>query len=400
MAAVVEGHTEDVQVVELAKYVVSKKKQKDSSFPTTLYEECQRDAAAWRAEKAADTRSKHIKTAVGRLMEHSDIFLESNVDREVEGCINILFTLCVKLDPSLATTLRDKVASSTERALLRLRMLNNFFNYYPHTSIERFHTVIIICDLAKKSNRVDIIAPKMEQIENLLSTSGWDLTQKRRFYQVTIDLLKTQHKSECESFVMKYLQTFQGCPPDQLELAATETTALVVSKISSPSVFEMDDIMHLDVVKHLASSTNPAQSGLLGLLKVFVSGSYSDFVSLADGIKPVFDTHGISRQVCEEKMRLLQLAQLASSRPTLSLRDVAQGIAVPDSEVENWLLRGVGAHVITCKINQANNTVALQTLITRSFGPEDWNNLSKDLKMWRNSLAGLLQVVKTASQQS
>lgn len=77
--------------------------------------------------------------------------------------------------------------------------------------------------------------------------------------------------------------------------------------------------------------------------------------------------------MCEEKLRLLELAVLGSAiktdvpykfLPASSIsyitRQIADTLCVKDEEVESWVIRGVSAKVIQAKLDQVSQTARIK----------------------------------------
>ena len=57
-------------------------------------------------------------------------------------------------------------------------------------------------------------------------------------------------------------------------------------------------------------------------------------------------------------------------------------------------MEAIGANLMTAKMDQVNQNVAVSVCIERDFGLQQWKRLHSSLGEWRESIRGLLQVIQ------
>jgi hypothetical protein len=61
---------------------------------------------------------------------------------------------------------------------------------------------------------------------------------------------------------------------------------------------------------------------------------------------------------------------------------VQEALRIEESEVEAWVVHGIGKKLLDARINQLSRTVAVTRTTHRSFGPGQWQELGAQLSQW------------------
>ena len=75
---------------------------------------------------------------------------------------------------------------------------------------------------------------------------------------------------------------------------------------------------------------------------------------------------------------------------------LAKALQVELPEVETWVLRAIGSGLITAKMDQVQQVVAISNCAERDFGQKQWERLHGSLTEWRDSIRSLLQVLQNS----
>ena len=57
-------------------------------------------------------------------------------------------------------------------------------------------------------------------------------------------------------------------------------------------------------------------------------------------------------------------------------------LGIEESEVEAWVVHGIGKKLLDARINQLSRSVAVTRTTHCSFGPAQWQELSAQLSQW------------------
>jgi len=101
--------------------------------------------------------------------------------------------------------------------------------------------------------------------------------------------------------------------------------------------------------------------------------------------------HDLPVEACGDKMRLLTLVSLAHASKELSYTSVAEALRVDLAEVEDWVMNAIGNGLITAKMDQVHEVIAVSMCAERDFGHKQWERLHTSLVEWRDSIKQLLE---------
>ena len=168
--------------------------------------------------------------------------------------------------------------------------------------------------------------------------------------------------------------------------------------LSHPSHFDFQDLTALDPVQALRQSN---ESALFELLEIFTADSldeYEEFVSSHSGW---LESQSLDAEVLQRKIRLLTLASLsaATSSRSLPYSQIARSLRVPAEEVELWVIDGIRVGLVEGKLSQLNQTFLIHRATYRVFGEKQWSEVQGRLMVWRNSLVGVLEVVRSEREK-
>ena len=90
-------------------------------------------------------------------------------------------------------------------------------------------------------------------------------------------------------------------------------------------------------------------------------------------------------------MRVMALAGLAASSEgtRLAYSQVEAALQVGEAEVEGWIVKAIGAGVLEGRMDQMQQVLHVQRATKRTFGAQDWEEVSARLGGFRKSLASI-----------
>ncbi len=170
-----------------------------------------------------------------------------------------------------------------------------------------------------------------------------------------------------------------------------------------PTHFDFQDLTSLDSIQALRQS-EPTFFELLEIFNSELLDDYNDFKDEHDGW---IEEQGLNDAVLYRKMQLLTLASLAASTPSRSLpySQIAKHLKIAPEDVEMWVIDVIRAGLVEGKLSQKNPDPARNQmfLIHRStyrvFGENQWREVASRLDTWRESLMGVLEVVRREREQ-
>lgn len=141
---------------------------------------------------------------------------------------------------------------------------------------------------------------------------------------------------------------------------------------------------------------------LYQLFDVFAGGQLEDYVDFNDENDTWAEDNGINTDAAYRKIRLLTLTSLAASCSDRSLpyNMISRRLHVPEEEVELWVIDVIRAGLVEGKLSQLNQTFLIHRANVRNFGQQEWEQVAVRLDTWKETLRGILEVVKAGREQA
>jgi translation initiation factor 3 subunit M len=386
MATFVETLTEEEEVLTLVQYVSNLKKKKDpeGDSATQYSNECTR--------LVQESRTRDV---ILKLISDTDAIFSDQNDKEIEACLSVLSSLIKKLEPEVADAvgqkLREAVAANTsDRPLLRLKILTNIYHAFDANSLSRYETFVTLAKYAHESNNAELMIPKFKQVDKWLSDWGANTEQSRKLFTLIRQILKDNHRSaQAHKYAVKMLQTFKGDDASSPEAKGLAVEA-VLEAITYEELFQCDHLLALTSVQALEKDEKYAS--LYKLLQIFAQDKLDTFQAFVREHPGYLESLGINEEQSTHKMRLLSLASLGSEHE-IPYSLIASTLQIPTEEVESWVITAVSAKLLEVKMNQLKQTVSVGFCVQRVFTQTQWATLSTQLRKWQTSVKQLLGTV-------
>jgi translation initiation factor 3 subunit M len=284
---------------------------------------------------------------------------------------------------AVALDIAQTLAASTDCAPARLRILSALY----FASECKFQVFVALARYATKVN----LGASLE-LEGALELAGKDAGKTREMQLVLAQAWAHTDPAKSQRCLLSYLEM---CSPADAEAVPFAKEA-ALNAIRDPLAAVNAQILRLGPVQALQKS----EPAVFALLSAVCSGSIKTFEQFASANPKCFDSAGLNRVAVEEKMRLLALATLASSKQgeVVTYAQVAAALAVDGAQVEAWVVRATGAGVIDCKMDQEKQTIVVNSVALRAFEDSQWSSVAAQLKKWRMSVRGVLQAVQAARE--
>lgn len=200
---------------------------------------------------------------------------------------------------------------------------------------------------------------------------------------------------ESYQYVLRAIRTFAS---DEVSTKEAQTLSLraLKSALLSPTHFDFHDLTSLPSIQALSDS-HPKYFELLEVVSEKELEDYSDF---RDEYEDFIEEAGLDNSKLHRKMRLLTLASLAASTATreLEYKRIGQALQVPSEDVEMWVIDVIRAGLVEGKLSQQKQTFLVHRTTYRVFGEKQWREIATRLDSWKESLRGVLEVVRRERQ--
>ncbi|CAG8719918.1 15539_t:CDS:2, partial [Acaulospora morrowiae] len=372
----------EVQALEYASYISKLKGEPEEDGPFV--------------KKTTDLlNEKNLEQIYQNFAETTSILLDAP-EKEFEAIYNLLIAILKSSSPQTHPTLINSsikilVNDDRDKAIQKLKVLQNLYNTLEYTSPLRYDVFIAILNIATKNDEIDTVLPQLSRLETWVKE--WSITkeQVRELYLTVSDKLKEVGEvKRSHDFLLKYLATYTSS--EDLSVIRPFACRAITEAIQLPEILNFEDLLKLDTIQ--------AQKGeeLFELLKVFLSGNLKEYKVFVEGKPGVIEKLGLSNEDNIRKIRLLTLASLASEHVSreITYQMIATSLEIEEDEVEMWTIDVIRANLIEAKVNQVRKTILVNRSTYRTFTMEQWQQLSDKLEGWRQSLTDILQVIANA----
>lgn len=136
------------------------------------------------------------------------------------------------------------------------------------------------------------------------------------------------------------------------------------------------------------------------LLEVVAEKELEDYNDFRDEHDGFIESEGLDNSKLHRKMRLLTLASLAASTPSreLEYKRISKALQVPSEDVEMWVIDVIRAGLVEGKLSQQKQMFLVHKTTYRVFGEKQWREVATRLDTWKESMRGVLEVVKRERQ--
>jgi len=340
------------------------------------------------------------------IMQYSEAVFASESDANVQGFYVLAFSFLdqIKEPTQVSATvklLKDSITGGSGKAALRLNILADLYNVLADGSQDKFEAFLAVINFAASTQQVDVLLPFLGNADAYAAKHSLTPAQLRELLQTIAAALDgAGHVDVAQQYRIQFLGTFQGEPADVLAQAKDAAVTAALGYFKAPVVSQKSNLPTLDAVTALKSDSETSR--VYELLHVFAAGrveDYAAFVGAGDN-KAWMTSLGVDPVESEATVRLLTLSSLASASHTLAYADVAEALQVPVTDVESWVVRGVGRGLLDAKCSQETQTITISRSTTREFGPAQWQALQTKLNTWRSNIDGVLQRLRSARVES
>ncbi|KAI9842867.1 MAG: hypothetical protein M1838_002957, partial [Thelocarpon superellum] len=382
----IEGPFEEL-AEELAQYIDNVKPSNSETEPSV-----QSEVSRLLEQNQKDEALKRLVTA--------SAVLNAAPEKEFIAAYNLLVHL-IRQSPNLnmflpkvCANLSNPVTSSSANGPgMALAILTTIFNIMQADNDTRYHVFLAILSVVKRSGMYESLRPQLKNMNRWISEWESDEEEQRKLFLEIADVAEDAGEEEDSYlYLLRALRTFDS---NECSSSACQTLAQRALKaaLSNPSQFDFQDLTSLDAIQTLRK-TSPIYFELLEIFNAKQLDDYEDFLS--EHSTDVLSSAALDPSILHRKMRLLTLASLASSTPSRSLpyASIASALQIPTADVEMWVIDVIRAGLVEGKLSQQSQTLLIHRSTSRVFGERQWREVASRLDTWRESLRGVLTVIR------
>ena len=349
--------------------------------------------------------AKDFKTLSGKLREGLKRKFANANAADVQNAYAVLLELLVQwqLLASEAQGLADELAANTEElperriaVLLSLYALAQQDGAPPELRFTMLLRLITFC--TKTSQLSKVLGNEADRVERVDRwVQDWQLTvsQQKELWGVVFDA-HSANSHVMYDCALKYFALHDGVDLKAETVLRERLIQGVLLTIRSPDLFRCGELSQLQVVQQLANE--PELRNLHKMLQIMAHETYAEYLAFSEEqlVRTFMSKHGIAEEDCARKMRLLTLVSLGHDTKELSYAVIADALKIERTEVETWVMLALASGLITAKMDQVREVVAVSMCAERDFGKSQWEQLHGSLVDWRDSIRNLLTIMQDA----
>ncbi|KAK3111259.1 hypothetical protein LTR53_013666 [Teratosphaeriaceae sp. CCFEE 6253] len=344
------------------------------------------------------------KDAVLKKLVTASPALNNAPERELQAAYNLLIHLIGQASepetylPPVCRNLVKPIPSAPQNGTgIALGILGTLFNTLPPEDDTRFHVLLPILELLKRTGNYEHLRPQLTHLDAWLRDWEMEPSEERALFRALSEAASTGGEPE-ESYLylLKAVRTLQDDPSSQqareLSLSALKTA------LNSAAHFDFQDLTSLDSIQALRKSDETWSE----LLELFVKESYEDLEDFKDGNDSFLPDNGLNEDVLDKKMRLLTLTTLAAQATdtrTIPYAHIARALRIPAAETEMWVIDCIRSGLVEGKLSQQRQEFLVHRATQRTFGEKQWREIASRLETWKASLRGVLGVIRSQREE-
>ncbi|KAK3718862.1 hypothetical protein LTR37_004778 [Vermiconidia calcicola] len=344
------------------------------------------------------------KDAVLKKLVTASSVLNNAPERELQAAYNLLIHLISQASeperylPPVCKFLTQPITSSPHNSTgIALGVLGTLFNTIQPEDDTRFHVLLAIVEVIKKSGNYETLRPQLRTLDSWVQQWELDAEDQRQLYLAVSNAASTAKESEDSyAYLLRALRTLQddssSTEARDLSLKALKTA------VQNEKHFDFQDLTALDSIQSLRKSDQIWSE----LLELFSSESYEDLQDFKEANTTFLSGNGLNEEILDRKMRLLTLASLsaqASQTRTLPYSTIAKALNIPSEDVEIWVIDTIRSGLVEGKLSQQNQEFLIHRSTYRVFGENQWREVASRLETWKSSLVNVLAVIRSQKEE-
>ncbi|KAI9759428.1 MAG: hypothetical protein M4579_002342 [Chaenotheca gracillima] len=362
-------------------------------------------------KKGQGDESSNVQAEIAPLLEQSQkdevlkklvtssVALNAAPEKEFTASYNLLIHLIRQSDnvemflPKVCQNLSKPITSAGANGPgMALSTLTTIFNIMQPDDETRYNVFLEILRVVRNYGLWELIKPQLKNLDRWIIEWESDEEDQRKLFLEIASVARDVGEDEAGyQYVVRALRTFSPSESSTPQAQALALRALNVA-LSQPNHFDFYDLTSTDSIQALRKSSPIA----FELLEIFNAKQLDDYDDFTSEHNDFLESQELDDAVLRRKMRLLTLASLAASTPSRSLpyASIARALQVPGDDVEMWVIDVIRAGLVEGRLSQLEKTFLVHRSTYRVFGEKQWREVATRLDTWKESLKGVLAVVK------
>ncbi|XP_062513162.1 eukaryotic translation initiation factor 3 subunit M-like [Corticium candelabrum] len=313
-------------------------------------------------------------------------------DEDAESVLNCVlsFSFMLKQDEFLSVlrSLTRELSSNitTENRHSRFQLLNILYAAMDEKCPVRLDVWIALLRLSVDLNSTLTVPVSLKKLNGWLTVWKTEKTKAREAYHVLHKTLRHYKKKEASDVQVDLLRTYSA---DELPTASADAHQCIIDAVADPEALLLDHLLVLLPIEALKGTE------VHELLKIFVSGTLSDYITFYAEHQTFIESEGLSHEKNLKKMRLLTIISLAASSSEVTFEQIAPQLKLEEDKIEEFVINGIRAKLIGAKINQVEKKVQFTSLMHRQFDRQQWESLNSRLNAWKMNISKVFGSIKS-----
>lgn len=339
---------------------------------------------------------------IRKILEHTEDIIHYESPSDAEGCFQALVSILFSIKDQqrsldIVRSMAQAICANTSLPKLRLQILVTLFNLLTSPS-EKFEIVTSLLRYGRDNKLSSVVSQLSEKVEGWIKVWNLSVEDQRVILRLFVEILSNNSEElQSRKFLVRFLHTYgaEDFPQDVLAIAV----AAALAGVQSPPSAITDRNIVLDGLSK-QKNKSPELTVLVGLLRVFVSGTLADYKSYMGTNGAALQRLGVDSDRSIHTMRLMTLCAVLMGRQKASYTDIASALEVETGDVEEWVVEAISEGLIEASMDQANCIVSISRCFHGSFGKEQWGQIHSKLMDWRRSVNTVLGAMKAHDLES
>ena len=130
----------------------------------------------------------------------------------------------------------------------------------------------------------------------------------------------------------------------------SQAEQFVIAALKSPETINFEEIMLLDAVKDLKTSSQK----IFNLVDAVTSADMKSFGKQLDSYKALLDQHKITKDMLLEKKRFISICSLdfeSSTGKAMTFKEVGALLDLAEDDIEEWAITAINNDIIDARID-------------------------------------------------
>ncbi|PRP82117.1 proteasome component region PCI domain-containing protein [Planoprotostelium fungivorum] len=332
------------------------------------------------------------------------LIISQSTEKELENFFFIVFDLIKKLDhesgKKVIEEAVEKLANTepiAEKSLTRIKILVHVYNIFDENPTLRGGYFSSLLDYANRSHHADLLIPQFKDIDRRIIEWGLSSTEKQRLYKSIRNTYRNANRGkDAYDWSVRYLGTYDK-DSQVTEESLKEAYETTLESIRIQRVYRYDDLVDLLPIQKLQGHSNSAYAQAHTLLQIYLRQDVKEFNRFVQSNPDALHQLVLDKEAATEKIRLLSIASIgasvASSSGQVNYSTIASGLDIQEDEVEYFVVLAITQGIVEARLDQLNRTVTVTRSLHRTFGTEEWKQLSKNLSVWNDNVKLLLKTL-------